>query len=617
MPRLRLRMKIMICCVGLVALLDLMVVVFVRAKLSDTLRAESWAKGDRLAVGLANRGEHFVLTEEFVALLRLVTDVKAGDEDVAYAYVMDREGRVLAHTFAGGFPADLIDVNPAGGDASVSRMALDGGEEGLIHDFAAAILQGKVGSVHVGVSEKRMTRTIAQFTLAIVLIAGLVLLVAIVLAGIVSSVVTQPVRNLTSAARRIREGDLGQKVEATTRDEIGDLVDSFNLMSEELLKQHRVLDDRNQRIRIAREQAAGERDKLRAIIDSMVEGVIFVDADGSISLCNESAERIWGMAAEDMLGKPLLNCHPLEAREEVAKILEHAKATPGFAVVEEMAVGKAHSRLSNYSSVHGQGGRYLGLVLLSQDISERVKLEQERQGLRDQLFQQEKMVLIGQIAASVAHEINTPLGTILLRAELVQHEMADQGDLSDIEVIRTEAQRCRRIIDSLLGFSRRSEGMLSKTNVNYLIRESLFLMENDLALKSISLGVEYAKDEALICVDANQLQQVFLNLFTNAADAMPDGGRLQIVTGVSSDGDSVTIQVTDTGSGMDQSVLDRAFDPFFTTKERGKGTGLGLAICQRIVEEHKGQIEIDSQVGSGTTVLVRLPRVCSEAVVND
>ncbi len=298
MLRLSLRTKIMVCCIGLVALLDLMVVVFVRSQLLGALRSEYLAKGRNMAVNLAARSEHFVLTEEFVSLLELVKDLKDSDEDIAYAYVSDRKGRVLAHTFAGGFPTDLVGVNnPEHGDAWKEEL-LDTVEKGLVHDIAVPILQGKVGFVHVGISEHRIQRTISQFTLAIVSIAGSVLLVAVGLAAVVSWVVTRPVRNLTEAAQRIRDGDLGQQVVVTTKDEIGDLVESFNQMSDELLKQHKVLEDRNLRIRVAQEQVAWERDKLRAIIDSMVEGVIFVDAEDRISLCNESAERIWGSSAK-------------------------------------------------------------------------------------------------------------------------------------------------------------------------------------------------------------------------------------------------------------------------------------------------------------------------------
>ncbi|HDZ22001.1 hypothetical protein LCGC14_0389220 [marine sediment metagenome] len=617
MFHLSLRTKIMICCIGLVALLDIMVVVFVRSRLSTTLRAECLTKGQNLACHLAARSEHLVLTEEVVSLQRLVQDLEDSDEDVTYAYVTDRKGRVLAHTFAHGFPSDLAGVNVPQPDDAWRWQVLETEEEGLIHDVAVPMLRGKAGAVHVGVTEKRIHRTIAHFTGVIVIMSALVLLIAFGLAALVSWVVTQPVRSLTKAARKIRDGDLGEQVVATTKDEIGDLVESFNQMSAELLKQHKVLADRNRRIRMAQEQAEEQRNKLRAIIDSMVEGVVFVDAEGRISLCNESAERIWGVAAQDLLNKPLLDCHPPQARARVAEILERAKARPGYAVTREMACPKGHYRLSNYSSVHGQGGRYLGLVLLTQDISERVLLEQGQKALRDQLFQQEKMVLIGQIAASVAHEVNTPLATILLRTHLVRRQIGDDGSLPDLDVIAAEAQRCRRIIDSLLGFARRSEGVRARMNVNVLIRKSLALIEHDLVLKGIALEAEYASDGALAPVDADQIQQVLLNLVTNAADAMPDGGRLRITTWCPSQEDTVKIQIIDDGCGMGPDVLDRAFDPFFTTKEPGKGTGLGLAICQRIVEEHEGQIDIDSQPGQGTTVSISLPRAPVEVTTSD
>lgn len=606
--RLTLRMKIMLCCIGVVALLDLMVIRFVRGRLSETLRAECLAKGRIMASNLADRCQSALLTDDFVALLAHVTKLKEGDEDIVYTHVTDPDGRVLAHTFQGGFPHGLVGVNVPQAGAPLRVELLDTVEEGLVHDIAAPILEGKVGFVHVGMSQRRIERTIKQSTYAVVLMAGVVLLVGAGLSGVVSWVVTRPVRSLTRAAQQIRDGHLGLQVVATSKDEIGELVESFNQMSDELLKQHNVLAERNQRIGIAKEQAAWERDKLRAIIDSMVEGVIFVDAEGRISMCNSSALRTWGKSAEDMLGRPLLECHPPKARERVAEILQHAQQTPNFAVAHTMALRKGRC-VSTYSSVHSEDGRYLGLVLISQDVSEKAAMEQEHARLRDQLFQQEKMVLVGQIAASVAHELNTPLGTILLRAQLVRHQMGQDHDLSDLAVIEDEAQRCRRIIDSLLGFSRRSEGTVSATDVNALMQESLSLIQNDLGLKGITVATDYAGNDATVLADADQIQQVLLNLLANAADAMPEGGRLEIATRLLPDEGGVEVRVTDDGCGMTPDVLERAFETFYTTKERGKGTGLGLAICRRIVEEHEGQIDIRSSPGQGTTVLVRLPGV--------
>ena len=186
MLRLNLRTKIMICCIGLVALLDLMVVVFVRGQLLGTLRAEYLTHGRTMAENLATRSEHFVLTEDFVSLLQLVKNLKGSDDDVAYAYVGDRKGRVLAHTFAGGFPKDLVGVNSLEPGDRWKRELLDTVEEGLVHDIAVPILQGKVGFAHVGISERGIEQTISHFTLALITIAAFVLIVAVGLAAVVS-----------------------------------------------------------------------------------------------------------------------------------------------------------------------------------------------------------------------------------------------------------------------------------------------------------------------------------------------------------------------------------------------------------------------------------------------
>jgi signal transduction histidine kinase len=226
------------------------------------------------------------------------------------------------------------------------------------------------------------------------------------------------------------------------------------------------------------------------------------------------------------------------------------------------------------------------------------------------------MVLIGQIAASVAHELNTPLGTILLRSQLVLRQHKDADELSDLKVIESEAQRCRRIIDSLLSFSRRAEGAMSETNMLSLIKESLSIVGKDLENKGITVESHHADESTTVCVDPNQIQQVLLNLVANAADAMPGGGTLRISTRSLPERHMLEVRVADTGSGMSPEVLQKAMTPFYTTKPRGKGTGLGLSICQRIVEEHQGEIDIQSRLGEGTIVSVRLPQVPSKASKN-
>jgi signal transduction histidine kinase len=224
---------------------------------------------------------------------------------------------------------------------------------------------------------------------------------------------------------------------------------------------------------------------------------------------------------------------------------------------------------------------------------------------REVAFAHEKMALVGQIAASVAHELNTPLATILLRSQLVRRQVTGTFDLSDLDVIEKEARRCRAITDTLLGFSRRSDDIREETDLVLLIRESISLMKNDLESKGILLEVNTPPEAIPVVVDRNKIQQIVINLITNAADALSGGGRLAITA--SRNAMDAVLDVKDDGIGIPVDILGRIFEPFFTTKERGKGTGLGLSICQQIVQEHGGTIIVESSVGKGTLVKVTFP----------
>jgi len=220
MPRLTLRRKIMACCIGLVAILVILVVVFVRHELSETLLSGSLTNGRNLIAGLAARGEHSILTEDYVSLLEMVRSLKGSDPNIAYVYVRDHGGTVLAHTFAGGFPSDLAEVNTPAAGAEWSQVLLDTVEEGPVYDIAVPISHGRVGFAHVGIWLHRIQDTISHFTVVLIVIAGAVLAMAIGLASVVSWIVTQPVQSLIQAAEKIRDGHLGHQVMATSKDEI-------------------------------------------------------------------------------------------------------------------------------------------------------------------------------------------------------------------------------------------------------------------------------------------------------------------------------------------------------------------------------------------------------------
>lgn len=227
---------------------------------------------------------------------------------------------------------------------------------------------------------------------------------------------------------------------------------------------------------------------------------------------------------------------------------------------------------------------------------------------REQLVQTEKLASVGQLAAGVAHEINNPLGSVLLYADILRKEtpQEDQQRREDLSMIITEATRCKIIVNDLLNFSRQNKVLAQDTDLNALLQELANEKRAQELFGRVELITELDPNLPSIQADPLQMRQVFLNLMNNAAEAMPDGGYLTLRTRKGSSPGFVTVEIQDTGVGIAKEHMKKLFTPFFTTKAIGKGTGLGLAIIYGIVKMHHGQIGVASQVGEGTTFSITL-----------
>ncbi|UCD54127.1 MAG: hypothetical protein JSU76_00025 [Dehalococcoidia bacterium] len=227
----------------------------------------------------------------------------------------------------------------------------------------------------------------------------------------------------------------------------------------------------------------------------------------------------------------------------------------------------------------------------------------------EQLIQAEKLTSLGQMAASIAHEINNPLAGVLVYTKLLSKKLTDdifkkEESLDYLSKMETEIGRCSRIIRNLLDFARQTEPMLRLVDINQVIEQVLSMVGHQAQLQNVEVVKEFSPSLPKIMADFDQLQQVFTNLTLNAIQAMPDGGRLTIR---SSEVDSeVRVDVQDTGYGISKENMRKLFTPFFTTKEKGKGVGLGLAVAHGIIERHKGRIKVQSEAGKGTTFSVYL-----------
>jgi len=234
------------------------------------------------------------------------------------------------------------------------------------------------------------------------------------------------------------------------------------------------------------------------------------------------------------------------------------------------------------------------------------KAYKELQTKQEQLIQSEKLASIGKLAAGVAHEINNPLTGVLTFACLLRDDLEkDDPKREDAEVIIKETQRCSSIVRNLLDFSRQTQPQKMSMGVNEIAEKALSILEHQSAFRNIKIIREFDPALPQIMVDKDKIQQVFINLLTNAQEAMPEGGSVTITTTRTEDGKDIEVRVADTGCGIAESDLPRIFDPFFSTKE--KGTGLGLSVTQGIIASHKGTIEVKSKKVAGTTFTIRLP----------
>ncbi len=243
-----------------------------------------------------------------------------------------------------------------------------------------------------------------------------------------------------------------------------------------------------------------------------------------------------------------------------------------------------------------------GMVDAIEERDRRLKEQAEQTILKS-----EKLASIGRLASGIAHEINNPLTGVLTYSSLLLKDLKGTKHEEDLQVIRDETLRCRTIVQGILNFAREDKPEKSLADINSIIGESLKILERHVNFQNVEIRKELDPSLPLVNVNSGEIRAVINNLAMNAADAMPDGGRLTISTRADEGSREIVITVTDTGIGISRENIGRIFDPFFTTKEKGKGTGLGLAMVYGVITRHGGTIDVRSEVGKGAEFTIRLP----------
>jgi PAS domain S-box-containing protein len=358
---------------------------------------------------------------------------------------------------------------------------------------------------------------------------------------------------------------------------------------------------------------------LTKLIASSVDGIIAADMKGSIIIFNKAAEELLGYTAKAVMGKiNIVDLYPPGEAKEVMRRLrgkEHGgvgKFTPQRVTLVNKSGDPIPIQLSA-SLVYDEGGRELFSVGFFTDLRPRIKMERQLEETHLQLVNSEKMASLGKLAAGIAHEINNPMGGILIYSNLLMEALEEDSRKQDLEKIVQEATRCKEIVKSLLEFSRQTEPKMEPTDINKAITDDLFFLENQALFHNIEIVKNLDPQLPWVLGNGSQLKQVFMNIIVNAAEAIHGSGTLTITTGLSGDKKEIWIEFSDTGEGIPQENLSRIFDPFFTTKEVGKGTGLGLSTSYGIIDGHGGRIVVKSQVVKGSTFRIELPAGAEDA----
>lgn len=346
--------------------------------------------------------------------------------------------------------------------------------------------------------------------------------------------------------------------------------------------------------------------KYRSIINHAGEAIFLLNDKGRVLEWNKKAEKLFGVYRRHALNENIRNLN-LGLELPILKIFADVERVQRSLTYEGNLEKKGSSQPTHvsltFSCIYAGSGpmadKKNSFAVIARDVTSEKQLE-------SRMSETEKLAGIGQLAAGIAHQLNTPLGAILLSAQMLEETVQNEDDSEDILRIIRQTEQCRGIIKGLLNFARPTGSNRGRIDLMAVISDTVFLMEKKVKVAAVKLNIT-PHTAPWVFGNRNELEQVFFNLLANSLDAMAEGGTIDIVMEDAGAGE-LRVRFTDSGEGIPPETRDRIFLPFFTTKDYGKGTGLGLSIVARIVHEHGGRIDLESQSGRGTTFTLWFPK---------
>lgn len=331
-----------------------------------------------------------------------------------------------------------------------------------------------------------------------------------------------------------------------------------------------------------------------AIFDSITDFVFMTDEEHRIVRANITMAKAFGRHPKEIIGIRCYELFGIDDSRLVCKFLELPRT-------EEITIGDQTHLVSVFPLEYDNQRLFVHIM---KDMTEMKRL-------KEQLYQSDKLASLGLLVSGVAHEINNPLTGILAYAELLNMSVNDEDIKKDLEKIINSAERCKKIVENLLTFSRQKTPSRSLESINDIIDKVIELRSYWLRISNIEIVRDYSQDIPTLYVDSQQIQQVILNLIMNAEHAIVESkkerGLIRFSTTFNNKDQKIVVSITDNGKGIPQDIIHRIFDPFFTTKPVGIGTGLGLSISHGIIKEHGGDIMVQSKIGEGSTFIIELP----------
>ena len=581
------RRKLIITVITIVLVLGLSMGTYLHTVQTNELTQQLQGKGLTISHALVENSINPILHNDIIKLQHLVEITKETESDVLYAFILDSSGDVIVHTFEDGFPFAMKNVNPANDEQSIKLLDIDGE---YISDIAHPVLDGRLGEVHVGISQTGIRNTIQRSTIVFTVFTAISLIIGALMAFAAGNIITKPIVLLEDGAKEFGKGNFDHEIAVKNQDEIGDLAHTFNDMAIEI-----------QKLIYKQEQAASNAMETRNYLDAIISGshdpIFVLNSEGKVEFGNEAFFDISGYQKNEIIAKNYMILIPDEYQDFVLERWNDVQKGVGKQY-ETKAIAKdgtIKDMMISHTEVEFSDGKKC--VIVARDITEIKKIDEMKNN----------------IISNITHELRTPItimrGFIEVAMGETDPDKRNQYLERAINAIDRQNRMVQDLIETAMGEIKTLDLAFENVDLKDILETSLKDVEPKAKLSDISIKTEL-EENLYLRADQQQLTYVLTKLMDNAIKFTEKGGKLEVLA--KHKGEYIEVCVKDTGIGISKKNLNKIFDKFYqvdaTTSRKYSGSGVGLTISKNIIEKHDGKIWVESELGKGTTFCFTIPK---------